>query len=113
MANSFADQTKAGDIHGWHVYVLSEKGNAFCKIGSSLTVDYRLQGLQNGNPRTLAVVGDWHLNSRAGARSVEKRALALASKYRLKGRDWLECPYWMAIEFVERAIAELTRGADK
>lgn len=113
MANSYADQTKAGDMHGWHVYVISEDGNAFSKIGSALTVDYRLSSLGNGNPRKLTVVRDWHFTNRSGARAVEKRALDISGATRLTGRDWLRCPYWVAIEYVEIAITELSRKGTK
>ena len=107
MANSYADQAKAGEMHGWHVYVLSEEGDAYCKIGSALTVKYRVEGLRNGNPRALTVRADWHFSSRQEARSVEARALMLSDPWRLLGRDWLKMPASNAVGFVVNAIAEL------
>lgn len=107
MANSYADQERAGEMLGWHVYVLSEDGDAYCKIGSALTVKYRVEGLRNGNPRQLIVVADWHFASRQDARAVESHALVLCAAWRLPGRDWLKMPSSSAIGFVVNAIAEL------
>jgi hypothetical protein len=107
VANSYADQAKAGEMHGWHVYVLSEDGDEYCKIGSALTVKYRVEGLRNGNPRDLKVVVDWHFASRHDSRSVETRALILCADRRLPGRDWLRMPASSAVGMVVNAIAEL------
>ncbi len=107
MPNAYSDQVDAGDIHGWHVYVLAEEGDEYCKIGSALTVKYRIDGLKNGNPRKLAVVADYHCQTRDAARAVEARALAMATAHRLPRRDWLKVSHLAAIGFVERAIADL------
>ena len=94
-------------MHGWHVYVLSEAGDEYCKIGSALTVKYRVDGLRNGNPRVLSVVADWHFSSRDSARAIESRALISASTFRLPRRDWLKMPSNAAVGLIDRAIAEL------
>jgi hypothetical protein len=107
MGNSYADQIRTGDIRGWHVYVIAEEGDAFCKIGSAVTVVYRLQQLQNGNPRRLRLIADWHLSSRDAARAVESHALASAGLLRLERRGWLECQPDAAVSFVRCAIARL------
>lgn len=107
MANSFADQVRAGDRHGWRVYVLSERGEEFCKIGSALTVSYRIQSLRNGNPRPLLLVAEWVFASRQQARMVESRALINAGPLRIQGRDWLECSSTIAVDLIENAISEL------
>lgn len=107
MANAYSDQMRAGELHGWRVYVLSEEGDAYCKIGSALTVKYRVDGLRNGNPRVLTVVRDWHFSGRSIARAVEARALELGDEYRLKNRDWLKLSASRAIQLVELAMEEL------
>jgi hypothetical protein len=107
MPNAYSDQVRAGVIHGWHVYVLSEEGDSYSKIGSALSVKYRVDGLRNGNPRILAVIQQWHFTSRAGARAVEARALALGDEYRLKNRDWLRLSARDSVHLVELAMAEL------
>jgi hypothetical protein len=107
VANAYSDQTKKGDLHGWHVYLLEEEGGAFCKIGSALTIDYRLSGLKNGNPRALTIAKSWHLSSRSGARSVEARALELCGNRRLPGRDWVRGPAIETAPKIEFALTEL------
>lgn len=107
MANSYSDQTRMGDIHGWNVYLVEEEGGAFCKIGSALTIDYRLSGLKNGNPRRLALARSWHFASRAVARAVEKKALELCGDRRIAGRDWVRGPAIEAAKAIEQAVAVL------
>jgi hypothetical protein len=89
VANAFSDQVRMGEIHGWHVYLVEEEGGAFCKIGTALTINYRLSGLKNGNPRPLALARSWHFASRELALKVEKKALELSGDRRLTGRDWV------------------------
>lgn len=76
---------------GWHLYVLTEEGGEYSKIGTATNVKYRLAGLQNGNPRRLRIVGIWHLESRDAAFKVEIAALCRLGVARLKGRDWVKC----------------------
>lgn len=107
MGNAYSDQTRKGEIHGWHVYLIEEDGGAFCKIGTALTLDYRLSGLKNGNPRVLMIVKSWHLSSRASARAAEARALELCSDLRLLGRDWVRGPAIKIGPLIELALAEV------
>lgn len=107
MGNSYHNQVRTGELHGWHVYVLSEEGGEYSKIGSATNIKYRVSGLRNGNPRDLSVACDWHFTGRAGARAVEARALKLAGSKRIPGRDWLRATPEQAIELVETAISDL------
>jgi hypothetical protein len=107
MGNSYADQVRTCNARGWHVYVIAEKGDAFCKIGSAVTVAYLLQQLQNGNPRRLRLIADWHVSSRDAARAVESHALTSAGLLRLERRNWLECHPDAAVSFVRCAMARL------
>lgn len=107
MANAYADQTRMGDIHGWHVYLVEEEGGSFCKIGSALTIDYRLSGLKNGNPRPLTLAMSWHFASRASARAVERKALELSGDRRIPGRDWVVGPAIETAKFIEQATTLL------
>jgi hypothetical protein len=92
---------------GCHVYVIAEEGDAFCKIGSADTVAYLLQQLQNGNPRRLRVIADWHVSGRDAARAVGSHALISAGLLRLERRGWLECHPDAAVSFVRCAMARL------
>jgi hypothetical protein len=96
-----------GEVHGWHVYLVQEDGGAFCKIGTALTLNYRLAGLKNGNPRPLSITHSWHLDSRDKALRVERRALELAGPRRLANRDWVHGTSESTRQFVEIAISEI------
>jgi hypothetical protein len=96
-----------GDIHGWHVYLVEEDGGSFCKIGTALTIDYRLSGLKNGNPRKLTLARSWHFASRPEAMAVEKKALNLCGDRRLAGRDWVRGSSAEVGEFIQQAVTAL------
>lgn len=104
---SYADQFDSSSRHGWHLYLLTEDGGEYCKVGTALTVKYRVDGLRNGNPRKLVLVGDWHFPDREDALAVEALVLSLASSHRVPRRDWLKLDVSEAIGFVLRAIAML------
>jgi hypothetical protein len=106
MAN-YDHLMRISELRGWHVYVLAEEGDAFCKIGTTSTPHHSIQQLQNGNPRQMRVVADWHFASRALARSVESKALDSAGLLRLERRNWLECSPEAAVGFVKCAMARL------
>jgi len=95
------------DVRGWHVCVIAEECDAFCKIGSAVTVAYLLQQLQNGNPRCLRLIADWHVSDRYAAQAIKSYALSSAGLLRLERRDWLECHPDAAVSFVRCAMARL------
>jgi hypothetical protein len=104
---NFSHQTRMGEIHGWYVYLVEEEGSEFCKIGTALTIDHRLSGLQHGNPRPLSLAKSWHFASRKGALAAERKALELCGALRVVGRDWMKCSEIEAIAISERAIASV------
>lgn len=107
MPNYVSDQIKAGQIHGWHVYVLEEEGGEFCKIGSAFTIPYRLGSLQGGNPRRLSVFRSWHLDDRESARGVEYEALKALSDCRLPKSEWVKFSPAAAAAVVEAVISDM------
>jgi len=107
MPNAYSDQTRMGQIHGWNVYLVEEDGGLFCKIGTALTIDYRLSGLKHGNPRALTVQYYWLLSSRENARAVERRALELCGMRRLGNREWVRGSAENTKKFVDQAISEV------
>jgi hypothetical protein len=108
MSNYKSDQNKLGAIHGWHVYVVAESGDAcHVKIGTAANIKYRLSSLQPGNPRKLTLVASWHFNSRADALSVERAALAAVGDGRLVGRDWIKVSPALVVSLVEETIVQL------
>ncbi len=107
MSNYFSDQNQLGKLWGWNVYVISEGGGEYVKIGTARSLLYRLDGLRNGNPRVLHIAKSWLLESRPAAFAVEKAALAACSGARLVGRDWVKCDAAAAIAAVEGAIVRL------
>lgn len=107
MSANYADQLRKSEYFGWHVYAVHEVGGEFSKVGTASTPAYRIAGLQNGNPRRLAVVGIWHLDSRDLAFEVEKIALLHLGNDRVPGRDWVRCGPEQAREAVVDAIDQL------
>lgn len=106
MSNDRASQLKTSEIHGWHVYVISEEGREFSKIGSACRPQYRIDSIRNGNPRKLEIIKTWHLNSREIARRVEREAI-LSMPSRVKNRDWIAGSPEDAISAVEAAISKI------
>ncbi|WP_430649824.1 GIY-YIG nuclease family protein [Bradyrhizobium ottawaense] len=94
-----------GEIHGWYVYLVEEEGGAFCKIGTALTLDYRLSSLKHGNPRPISIVKSWHMASRHAALQAERKALELCGDSRLKGRDWIRGPASSVMPIIDQAIS--------
>jgi len=107
MPNAYSDQTRMGELHGWHVYLIEEDGGLFCKIGTALTIEYRLSGLGAGNPRALTLAYSWHLSNRENARAVERRALELCGIRRLDKKEWVRGSAENTKKFVEQAISEM------
>lgn len=106
-SNDFASQSALSALHGWHIYVLYEDDGPYTKIGTALTVKYRLSGLQNGNPRKLLLFKVWHVSGRAAAMRIERAALARSEPKRVKGRDWVMLSHQVAAALVEKCAAEV------
>jgi hypothetical protein len=105
MAKS--DLLAASKIYGWHIYVISEAGNQFCKIGTARNLKYRIDGLGTGNPRPLKLVNSWHLSSRDEAFKVEREILNRLVECRVAGREWFECPPRVLVDAVDIVIRDL------
>jgi hypothetical protein len=108
VANYKSDQTKIGNIYGWHVYLIRETGaSGFVKIGSASRVEYRLASLRSGNPRRLELVKSWHLDNREQARGVELAVLKNLDGYRLPASEWFQCRAGLVAATVDETIIHL------
>jgi hypothetical protein len=105
--NDYASQSRLSDLHGWYIYIVYELDGLYSKIGTAATVQYRLSGLQNGNPRKLVLFKSWRVASRSDAFKVERAALARAEPKRVPNRDWVLLSHFVAAELVEAAAVEL------
>lgn len=99
-----SDLNRLSEIYGWHVYVISEEGGEFSKVGTSLRPNLRIDGLQNGNPRPLRLVAIWHLKTRGDALLLEARILARLGEARLSRRDWVRQPASVVIDELRATI---------
>lgn len=105
--SDYADQLRISEILGWNVYVISEEGDVYAKVGTALNPSYRLSGLQGGNPRRLSLARVWHVLSRQDAFNIEITALGLLGVVRLKNRDWIRCSASEAIHAVRNTLISL------
>lgn len=106
MSNDKSHQLRLSEIYGWHVYLIVETGGDYCKIGTASRPKYRIESIQNGNPRILQPVAIWHVKSREAAFLVEADAL-LRLDGRLRGRDWVKCNPSAAYDSVLAALTHL------
>lgn len=104
MPNAYSNQLAAASVQGWYVYVVTEEGNQYCKIGTALNPAYRFSGLGGGNPRILSCVALFHFRERDIAYRVEKWALQYMGEARQPKRDWCSGHYSVAIDAVIRGI---------
>lgn len=105
--SDFAKQLRISELFGWHVYAIAESDGEYCKIGTASRPKYRIEGIQNGNPRRLIVISVWHVQSRAHALDLEAKALKIVGERRLSGRDWIRCDAATAKRAVTDAAEQL------
>jgi len=83
-----------------NVYVIAESPNGPCKVGFAADVRGRLSGLQNGNPRPLAI---FHQERCEMYRTAERVAHSRLWARRMCG-EWFDVPVSEAISAVRYGI---------
>lgn len=72
---------------GTSLYVIKSEG--FCKVGIAENVTKRLETFRAGNPHPLALVRQYHFNSRLHALLAERTVHKVLAPYSI-GREWFE-----------------------
>lgn len=89
-----------------YLYVLVEKDTSRpIKIGIAEDIDKRLQALQTGNHRELAVLHQYLFHTRRGARRAEELSHAHFASALLRG-EWFDVEAADADRFIRTAFAE-------
>ena len=98
----------AGDRGPWHLYVLHEAGSQDCgpcKVGTANNVDYRVAGLQGGNPRPLVVAQIYQVRDRNSALCVERAVRSALLDARIPNRDWYNLPLTIVVAAMQSALS--------
>lgn len=93
------------------IYVVEESDpnadESALKIGVATNPDYRLAGMQCGNPRPLHIVSRIPVRDRSIALSVERRVHLRLTRYRIRG-EWFRLDQASAIKVIAEVVKEIS-----